>query len=120
MATTNVSRTDWLIELLTPSQIPNPKSRIPALTPLPVAAAIGVPLRRRLEVAGFEQVLFDDLFVERDAEAGLVGHGDVTLVDDRFLDAVYQVAPPRHVHGMILQRQEVLGGGGAVHVRHAG
>src|SRR5947207_2670312 len=82
------------------SQIPNPESRIPGLTPLAIAAAIGVPLRRRLEVAGFEQVLFDNLFVQRDAEAGFVGHRDETLVDDRFLDAVHQVAPPRHVHGM--------------------
>src|ERR1039458_687408 len=67
-----------------------------------------VPLVGRLEPSGLGQVLLAGRFVEGDAQAGLVRDGDVALVDDRLVDAVHQVAPIGHVHGVILQHQEVL------------
>src|ERR1019366_7913873 len=67
-----------------------------------------VPLVGRLEPSGLGQVLLAGRFFEGDAQTGLVRDGDVALVDDRLVDAVHQVAPIGHVHGVILQHQEVL------------
>src|ERR1019366_8186097 len=74
-----------------------------------------VPLVRRLEPSRLGHVLLAGRFVEGDAQARLVRHGDVAVVDDGLFDAVHQVAPVGHVHGMILQHQEVLRGRRRVH-----
>src|ERR1022692_2268721 len=52
-----------------------------------------VPLVRRLEPSRLGQVLLAGRFVEGDAQARLVRHGDVALVDDGLFDDVHQVAP---------------------------
>src|ERR1035437_1658869 len=89
-----------------------------SLTPQIVVRPDVVPLVRRLEPAlTRNHVLLAGRFVQRNAETRPVGQGDVTLVDDRFVDAVHQVAPERHIHGMVFQRQEVLRRGGDVHAR---
>src|SRR5450759_5293036 len=87
-----------------------------ALTPEAIVGPPNVvPLVGRLEPTGLGHVLLAGRFVERDAQAGLVRDGDVALVDDGLVDAVHQVAPIGHVHGVILQHQEVLRRRGRVH-----
>src|SRR5439155_5177658 len=46
------------------------------------------------------------------------GDGDVAVLNDGLGDAVDKVIPERDVAEMVLQRDEVLGGGGAVHAGH--
>src|SRR5204862_2971671 len=62
---------------------------VTCLAPQAVVRALFVPLGRGLEVAGFEQVLFHDLVVERDAEARFFGHGDETVIDDGLVDVLH-------------------------------
>src|SRR5471032_2855207 len=88
--------------------------------PLPVVAPVHIPLRSGFEESRLQKVLLDHIFVERDAEAGLVGDGDEAFVDDRLLHSFHQIAPPGHVHRVVFHDQKVLGSGGAMHVGHAG
>ena len=75
-----------------------------------------VPHGGGLEVArARREVLANDVLVEGDAQARLVGNGDVALVDDGLFDAFHQVLPPRDIQRVILASQEILRGGGAVH-----
>jgi hypothetical protein len=61
------------------------------------------------------QMLAHDVLVERDAEAGFVGHRDEAFVDDGLFDAFHQILPPGDIQRVILACQEILGRGGAVH-----
>src|SRR5439155_26962579 len=54
------------------------------------------------------------------AETGPVRHRNNALVDDRLLDAFHQIAPPRHVHGVIRHYEKVFSRRGAMHVCHTG
>src|SRR5258705_10766735 len=66
------------------------------LTPQPIVRTLFVPLRRRLEITRFEQMLLHHLVVQRDAQSRPVRHCNEALVDDRFLHAIHQIAPPGH------------------------
>ena len=66
-----------------------------------------------------QQVLPHRVFIQSDAEARLAGYRDPPVVDDWLLDAFHEVVPPGYIERMVLKRQEIKRGGGAMHVGHA-
>src|SRR5579862_7088563 len=88
------------------------------LAPQSVVTAVTIPLGRWLKAAGRRQVLARHVLVQRYAQPGPFRHSDKAFADDRLLDAVNQVVPPRNIYRVVLEHQEVLGGSRAVHVSH--
>ena len=87
--------------------------------PPPIVAAILVPLRRRLEIAGLQQMLFADVVVERNAKSRSFWHRNVALLNNWLGDTRDEVIPEFHICGMNLERQEVASGCSAMNVGHA-
>src|SRR5215216_667030 len=86
------------------------------LRPEAVAGVGVVPFgggREEAAVPG-DEVRLDRVQVQLEAEAGGVGDGDVAVLDDGFRNAVDEVAPGGDLVEVVLEGDEVLGGGGAV------
>src|SRR5258706_15211041 len=49
------------------------------------------------------------VFIKREAQAGRVWHGNISILDDWLMDAVNKISPERDICKMMFQRNEVLG-----------
>src|SRR4051794_2543533 len=95
---------------------------VPPLRPQPIMACHSIPLRRRLEEALIlgDEVRFDRVRVDLEAQAWPLGHRDVAALDDRPGNAGdrNKVVPVWDLGKMVLQRDEVLGRGSAMDAGH--